>query len=89
MDNSEPRACCESEGQGWYRSCKQVERGDHIFTTTLIVFLTLKLAGLVTWSWWWVLAPLWMPTGALIVFAGAVFLVGKLIAGWGGRNTDQ
>lgn len=25
----------------------------------LIVFLTLKLTGFITWSWWWVLAPLW------------------------------
>lgn len=25
----------------------------------LIVFIILKLAGLITWSWWWVLCPLW------------------------------
>ena len=22
-------------------------------------FLTLKLCGVIAWSWWWVLAPLW------------------------------
>lgn len=24
-----------------------------------IVFITLKLLGIITWSWWWVTAPLW------------------------------
>lgn len=25
-----------------------------------IVFITLKLLGIITWSWWWVLSPLWI-----------------------------
>jgi len=25
-----------------------------------IVFLFCKLTGYITWSWWWVTAPLWM-----------------------------
>lgn len=25
-----------------------------------IVFLVLKLVGVITWSWWWVTAPLWI-----------------------------
>jgi len=24
-----------------------------------IVFITLKLCNVITWSWWWVTAPLW------------------------------
>lgn len=27
----------------------------------LAVFVTLKLTGVVAWSWWWVLAPFWVP----------------------------
>ena len=27
-----------------------------------IVFLVLKLCGVIAWSWWWVTAPLWLPT---------------------------
>ena len=39
-----------------------------------IVFITLKLIGYISWSWWWVLAPMWIPlTIALILFG---------IAGW-------
>jgi hypothetical protein len=30
------------------------------------VFLVLKLAGGIDWSWWWVTAPLWLPA-ALVV----------------------
>ena len=25
-----------------------------------VVLVVLKLTGLVTWSWWWVLSPLWL-----------------------------
>lgn len=32
-----------------------------------IVFLVLKLTGVINWSWWWVTAPLW--GGLAIVFA--------------------
>lgn len=31
-----------------------------------IVFITLKLTGHIDWSWWWVLAPLWIPIGIAI-----------------------
>ena len=40
------------------------------------VFLVAKLAGWVTWSWWWVAAPLWIPAG----FAAAAFIVLGVIA---------
>lgn len=25
-----------------------------------LIFITLKLCGVITWSWWWVLSPLWL-----------------------------
>lgn len=35
-----------------------------------IVFITLKLTGHITWSWWWVLSPIWIPPLCLLfVFA--------------------
>ena len=31
------------------------------FTSVLtIVFVVLKLIGVISWSWWWVLSPLWI-----------------------------
>lgn len=33
-----------------------------------ILFIGLKLAGTIDWSWWWVMAPLWMPlVGVLLI----------------------
>lgn len=39
-----------------------------------IVFITLKLMGVIDWSWGWVLSPLWI--GAAI----GVVLIGVLVA---------
>ena len=34
-----------------------------------ILFIGLKLGGVIAWSWWWVLAPLWAPAAlGLLVF---------------------
>ncbi len=33
-----------------------------------IVFITLKLTNYIDWSWWWVLAPLWVPFALVILF---------------------
>lgn len=41
-----------------------------------LVFVVLKLTGSITWSWWWVLSPLWI--GALIVLV--IFVVVGVIA---------
>jgi len=44
-----------------------------------VVFLILKLAGVIDWSWWWVTSPLWlaaMATVAALILAGGVgFLI--------------
>lgn len=32
-----------------------------------ILFIGLKLTGHITWSWLWVLSPLWIPFSVLIV----------------------
>jgi hypothetical protein len=35
-----------------------------------LLFIALKLTGYISWSWWWVLAPLWIP--ALLFFTIAL-----------------
>jgi len=45
-----------------------------------IVFITLKLIGYITWSWWWVLAPILIPFAiALVVLAivGVIVFVSR------------
>ncbi|MCC2653322.1 MAG: hypothetical protein K0Q60_3488 [Microvirga sp.] len=38
-----------------------------------IVFITLKLTGVIDWSWLWVLAPIWISALVGIVLIGAAF----------------
>jgi len=40
-----------------------------------IIFLVLKLTNNITWSWWWVTAPIWIPV--------SLVLVGLLLIGFG------
>jgi hypothetical protein len=50
-----------------------------------VLFIGLKLTGYITWSWLWVLSPLWI--GALLAIAIIVIIFGvvalcALIAAW-------
>lgn len=52
-----------------------------------IVFIVLKLTGTIAWSWWWVLAPIWIPWAvvfgflAFVGFIGLLFFIVAAIAG--------
>lgn len=43
-----------------------------------IVFIVLKLVGVINWSWFWVLSPLWI-TFVLIIILG---IIGILLIKW-------
>ena len=46
-----------------------------------VVFVTLKLLGVIHWSWWWVTLPFWGGWGLLLVLAfGGVLLLGVAAA---------
>jgi len=40
-----------------------------------IVFIVLKLTKIITWSWWWVLSPIWIPILLVILGFFVVLLV--------------
>ena len=40
-----------------------------------IAFLILKLCNVITWSWWWVTAPLWIPVAFCVAAVVIVLLV--------------
>lgn len=40
-----------------------------------IAFIILKLCKVITWSWVWVLAPIWIPTAIAIVLLIIIALV--------------
>lgn len=56
--------------------------GIGFFGLLAIVFITLKLTGYITWSWWWVLAPLWGPLAVVLV----IFLMIVIIAAAFGKR---
>lgn len=39
----------------------EIRGGMGLQTVLTIIFVVLKLVGVVDWSWWWVLSPLWIP----------------------------
>lgn len=53
--------------------------GIGFFGLLAIVFITLKLTGVISWSWLWVTAPLWGAAAVAILFL-LVMAVGVLLA---------
>lgn len=35
--------------------------------TLTVIFVVLKLVGVINWSWLWVLCPMWLPTAVFVV----------------------
>ena len=40
-----------------------------------LTFVVLKLSGVITWSWWWVLSPLWISGAALALLVGSLVIL--------------
>lgn len=43
-----------------------------------IAFIVLKLTKVITWSWWWVLSPIWITWGlviATLLILGIIYIV--------------
>jgi hypothetical protein len=39
-----------------------------------LLFIGLKLGGVIDWSWWWVLAPMWIPVVVVLLVLWFTFL---------------
>lgn len=49
--------------------------GIGFFGLMFLIFMTLKLTGYITWSWWWVSAPLW----GGFAFMGVIAIIAIII----------
>lgn len=49
----------------------QTNRLGHIIDNMFLMFVGLRLAEIITWSWWWVTAPLWGTMLIAFLFAFA------------------
>lgn len=54
--------------------------GISLSTALFITFLVLKLCNVITWSWWWVTAPLWISAGLAFTFLIITGIILFLIA---------
>jgi hypothetical protein len=41
-----------------------------------ILFIALKLLNQITWSWWWVLSPIWIP---LVIIFVVLLVIGSIM----------
>lgn len=53
-----------------------------LFTLLLVLFIGLKLGGVIAWSWVWVLSPIWIPWLIGLILFAAVFT----FSSYGGGN---
>lgn len=44
-----------------------INKGAGLPTIITVVFVILKLLGYISWSWWWVLSPLWISLGITVL----------------------
>jgi hypothetical protein len=44
-----------------------------------IVFVTLKLIGVIDWSWWWVISPIWISLSIVLFIFVAAFCIALLL----------
>ena len=55
--------------------------GSSFFLSALaLILITLKLTGVIAWSWWWVTAPLWGPFGLILAFLAVLGMAWCLFA---------
>ena len=45
-----------------------------------VAFIVLKLCHVIDWSWWWVLAPLWIPAALVLIFVFFLIIVKVILA---------
>lgn len=53
-----------------YRQYQELQYSVPTADLLLVLFVALKLTGVIDWSWWWVLSPIWIMLGV----AGLVFV---------------
>lgn len=42
-----------------------------------LIFIVLKLTNIITWSWWWVLSPIWITILIVILIAFIMYVTTK------------
>lgn len=48
------------------KETKRVSTSNRVLALLGVGFIVLKLTGHIDWSWWWVLAPFWIPVALVL-----------------------
>jgi hypothetical protein len=40
-----------------------------------VLFIGLKLGGVISWSWWWVLSPIWISLLVILLLVGIIVAI--------------
>ena len=54
---------------------KYIGGGTSLCTLLTVAFIVLKLCNVITWSWWLVLAPLWIPISLVAIILLILILI--------------
>jgi len=64
-----------------------IVRGTSLPTLLTVLFVALKLCGIINWSWWWVLSPIPIAVGMILVVLIAITTV--LMVGSNKKSTKR
>ena len=57
---------------------KAKQGGLGIVSVLTIVFIVLKLLGVIRWSWIWVLSPIWISAVIVVAVFSVILIVGRI-----------
>ncbi len=55
--------------------------GMGIVSFLTILFIILKVLGVISWSWIWVFSPIWISASCVVLLSGIILVVGKIAKG--------
>jgi len=55
--------------------------GPSFLSLLALLFIGLKLGEVISWSWWWVLAPIWGPWALIFGIPLTIALIGGILTG--------
>ena len=58
---------------------KTTSSGIGFGSALLLTFIILKLVGVIDWSWWWVLSPIWIPVVLLLAVSILLLVVYRIV----------
>ena len=59
------------------KTTKAAQGGANFLELLLLVFIVLKLCKVITWSWWWVLSPIWISAILVVIMIVVIVIIDR------------